>query len=286
MNSDKISRWELANTTENPDYVPLAEETQISILGIYITDFGTKFFEEGRESYKQEKKFHILTYLLKRDCKETALVNSLYEIWRNSYFEGIFHLFDGIIYHITRNSCFMKICIILLINTIIHELHDRIYSGHQSEEITLEKVKNCAWWPSWRKGTIEYCHTCDRFQKANRSTDKKFSLLIHIQESRYPWEVFHKDWVTELPPSGNKIYSSCIDILDRYSKTPIFLPCHKDDTAIDTALLLWNRDISHTGLFGTKLSFSTAYHPQTDGLSQRMIQNLEDLMRLFCAYEL
>ncbi|MBW0574587.1 hypothetical protein O181_114302 [Austropuccinia psidii MF-1] len=37
-------------------------------------------------------------------------------------------------------------------------------------------------------------------------------------------------------------------------------------------------------LFGTKLSFSTAYHPQTDGLAERMIQTLEDMVRKFCAY--
>ncbi|MBW0487103.1 hypothetical protein O181_026818 [Austropuccinia psidii MF-1] len=78
---------------------------------------------------------------------------------------------------------------------------------------------------------------------------------------------------------------------------------------MDTALLLWNRVISHTGLFkniisyrepkftyalwsnlhrvfGTKLSFSTAYHHQTDGLEERMIQTLEDMIRKFCAYVL
>ncbi|MBW0568585.1 hypothetical protein O181_108300 [Austropuccinia psidii MF-1] len=78
---------------------------------------------------------------------------------------------------------------------------------------------------------------------------------------------------------------------------------------MDTALLLWSRVISHTGLFrniisdrepkftsslwinlirlfGTKLSFSTAYHPQTDGLAERMIQTSEDMIRRFCAYGL
>ncbi|MBW0522719.1 hypothetical protein O181_062434 [Austropuccinia psidii MF-1] len=117
------------------------------------------------------------------------------------------------------------------------------------------------------------------------------------------------DWVTELPPSGEKSYNASLVIVDRHSKTPIFLPCHKGDTAMHTALHLWSRVISHIGLFkniiserdpkftsalwtnlhrffGTKLSFSTAYHPQADGLAERMIQTLEDMIRRFCAYGL
>ncbi|MBW0517781.1 hypothetical protein O181_057496 [Austropuccinia psidii MF-1] len=117
------------------------------------------------------------------------------------------------------------------------------------------------------------------------------------------------DWVTALPPGGDKSYNACLVIVDRYSKTPIFLPCNKDDTAMDTAILIWNRALSHTGLFkniisdrdpkftsalwtnlhkplGTKLSFSTAYHPKTDGLAERMIKTLEDMIKRVCAYGL
>ncbi|MBW0559018.1 hypothetical protein O181_098733 [Austropuccinia psidii MF-1] len=39
-------------------------------------------------------------------------------------------------------------------------------------------------------------------------------------------------------------------------------------------------------LFGTKLSFSKAYHPQTDGLAEGMIQTLKDMIKRFCAYGL
>ncbi|MBW0498812.1 hypothetical protein O181_038527 [Austropuccinia psidii MF-1] len=78
---------------------------------------------------------------------------------------------------------------------------------------------------------------------------------------------------------------------------------------MDTAILLWSRVISTTGLFkniisdrdpkftfalwtnlhrffGTELSFLTSNHPQTDGLAERMIQTSEDMIRRFCAYEL
>ncbi|MBW0573815.1 hypothetical protein O181_113530 [Austropuccinia psidii MF-1] len=63
-NADGISRWELANTPDNPSYVTLKVEPQIPIEGINITDIGTEFFEEVRESSKKDKNFHILTSLL------------------------------------------------------------------------------------------------------------------------------------------------------------------------------------------------------------------------------
>ncbi|MBW0542373.1 hypothetical protein O181_082088, partial [Austropuccinia psidii MF-1] len=104
-NAYGLRRCELANTPDNPAYVPLEAEPQITIEGINITDIGTKFFDEVRESYKQDKNFHILTSLLDKNCKNTSLVNALDEVWKNSYSEGRFHLFDGIIYHRTKHSC-------------------------------------------------------------------------------------------------------------------------------------------------------------------------------------
>ncbi|MBW0471725.1 hypothetical protein O181_011440 [Austropuccinia psidii MF-1] len=92
------------------------------------------------------------------------------------------------------------------------------------------------------------------------------------------------DWVTALPPGGDRSYNACLVLADRYRKTPMFLSCHKYCTAMGTAIIIWSKVISHTGLFqniisdrdpkftselwknlhnlfGTKLSFSKAYHP-------------------------
>ncbi|MBW0514499.1 hypothetical protein O181_054214 [Austropuccinia psidii MF-1] len=89
----------------------------------------------------------------------------------------------------------------------------------------------------------------------------------------------------------------------------MFLPFHKDDTAMDTDISIWNKVMSHAGLFqniisdrdpkftsafwknlhdlfGTKFSFSKSHHPQTNDLAEIMIQTLEDMIRSFCAYRL
>ncbi|MBW0520267.1 hypothetical protein O181_059982 [Austropuccinia psidii MF-1] len=95
--------------------------------------------------------------------------------------------------------------------------------------------------------------------------------MIHIQEPKSPWEVVHMEWVTALPPSGDKSYNACLVINFISDRDPKF-----------TSALWTNLHI----LFWTKLSFSTAYHPQTDGLAERLIQTLEDMIRRFCAYGL
>ncbi|MBW0468408.1 hypothetical protein O181_008123 [Austropuccinia psidii MF-1] len=115
------------------------------------------------------------------------------------------------------------------------------------------------------------------------------------------------DWVTGLVPGGKENFNSCLIIVDTLSKSMRCLPCHKEDKAIDTALLFWNNSIYTCGvpkniiserdpkftsefctnlyeMLGTKLAVSTTYHPQTDGLSERMIQKMDDILRRFCAY--
>ncbi|MBW0469050.1 hypothetical protein O181_008765 [Austropuccinia psidii MF-1] len=129
----------------------------------------------------------------------------------------------------------------------------------------------------------EYINTCERCQKTNRNMGRR------------------------LITRGKENFNSCLIIVDRFSKSVRCLPCHKEDTAVDTALLFWNNIISTCGvpkiiisdrdpkflsefwtnlydMLGTKLAFSIAYHPQTDGLAERMIQKMEDILRRFCAY--
>ncbi|MBW0577040.1 hypothetical protein O181_116755, partial [Austropuccinia psidii MF-1] len=173
-------RWQIA-IQEYRGNMTIAEP-QIPIEGINITDVGTEFFEEVRESYKQDKNFHIITALIDKDCKDVALANCLDDIWKTSNDNGRFHLFYGILYHISKHTCVIVLCSRMLIKKILLECDDNIYSGHLSEDRTMERIKTCAWWPSSRRDVIEYCHSCDRFQKADKTTGKRFGLMIHIKD--------------------------------------------------------------------------------------------------------
>ncbi|MBW0497090.1 hypothetical protein O181_036805 [Austropuccinia psidii MF-1] len=66
-NEDGIGRWALENTPENPAWVP---QEGHNIEGICVTDIGTEFLHQVKESYEMDKILHILCQLLMKDCKD------------------------------------------------------------------------------------------------------------------------------------------------------------------------------------------------------------------------
>ncbi|MBW0529331.1 hypothetical protein O181_069046 [Austropuccinia psidii MF-1] len=144
-NADALSIWELSNTRDKPSYVATSAEPQIPIEGINITDVGTELFEKVGESYKEDKNCHILTALLDKDCKYESYAHSLDDIWKKSYENERFHFFESILYHRSKHTCVLVLCSRMLINTILLEFHDNIYSGHLSEDRTIELIKTCSW---------------------------------------------------------------------------------------------------------------------------------------------
>ncbi|MBW0550389.1 hypothetical protein O181_090104 [Austropuccinia psidii MF-1] len=76
-NADGLSRWALTNTPEIPAWVPQEEH---HIEGICVTDIGTEFFNQVKESYKIDKNCHILSQLLMKNCKDPSLSSKLDEI--------------------------------------------------------------------------------------------------------------------------------------------------------------------------------------------------------------
>ncbi|MBW0485971.1 hypothetical protein O181_025686 [Austropuccinia psidii MF-1] len=105
-----------------------------------------------------------------------------------------------------------------------------------------------------------------------------------MEEPKNPWETINMDWVTGLDPGGKEHFNACLVIVDRYRKSMRCFPFHKEDTAMDTALLFWNNIIATCGvpkiiisdrdpqftselwtniydMLGRKPAFSTAHHP-------------------------
>ncbi|MBW0580793.1 hypothetical protein O181_120508 [Austropuccinia psidii MF-1] len=284
-----------------------SEGTETPILGISFSELHNEFFIAVLKSYAKHKQCGILLKHLQQQYRSSELESHLDERWLRAYKDNKFFLIDGLLYHREKHTSSLTVVDRDHISLILQECHDCPYLGHMSEDRTKERVASTAWWPKWEQELGEYINTCERCQKANRKHGKKYGLLQHIEEPKHPWETINMDWVTGLVPGGKENYNACLIIVDRFSKSMRCLPCHKEDTAMDTTQLFLNNIISTCGvpkiiisnrdpkftsefwtnlydMLGTKLSFSTAYHPQTDGLAERMIQTMEDILRRFCAY--
>ncbi|MBW0463249.1 hypothetical protein O181_002964 [Austropuccinia psidii MF-1] len=259
------------------------------------------------KTYAQHKQCGILLQLLQQKYRIPELESQLEKPWLRDYKDNNFFLIDGLLYHREKQRSALTVLDRDHISLILQECHDCPCMGHMSGDTTKERVEGIAWWPKWEQEFSEYMNTCERFQKANIKHGKKYGLLQHIEEPKHPWETINIDWVTGLVPGGKENFNAFLILVDRFSMSVRFLPCHKEDTAMDTAFLFWNNIISTCGIpkimisdrdpkltsgfwtnlydmLGTKLALSTAYHPETDGLAERIIQTMEDIIRRFCSY--
>ncbi|GJX64341.1 putative reverse transcriptase domain-containing protein [Tanacetum coccineum] len=120
------------------------------------------------------------------------------------------------------------------------------------------------------------------------------------------WDNITMDFVTKLPKSSQG-YDTIWVIVDRLTKSAIFTPMRETDPMDKLARMYLKEVVTRHGIpvsiicdrdprfasnfwrslqnaLGTNLDMSTAYHPQTDGQSERTIQTLEDMLRA-CAID-
>ncbi|MBW0553037.1 hypothetical protein O181_092752 [Austropuccinia psidii MF-1] len=284
-----------------------SEGTETPILGINSSELHTEFFNEMMNTYFKHNQCGILLQLLQQKYRSPELESQLEEPWLRDYKDNKCFLTDGLLYHKEKHTSAHTIIDKGHISLMLQECHDFPYMAHMSEDRTKESVASTAWWPRCKKVFSEYIKNCERCQKGNRKHGRKYRLLQHIEEPKHPLETINMDWVTGLVAGRKENINACLIIVERFSKSTGCLPCCKEETAMDTALLFWKNIISTCGvrkiiisdrdpkvtsefwtnlydMLGTKLAFSTAYHPQTDGLAERMIQTMEEILRRFCAY--
>ncbi|MBW0498623.1 hypothetical protein O181_038338 [Austropuccinia psidii MF-1] len=300
------SEWAPGSSTSNSGETD-SEGTETPIFGISSSELNNELFSVVMKTYGKNSHCGILLQLLQQKYRSPELESQLEGTWLRDYKDSKFFLMDGLLYHREKHTSALTVIDREHIYLILQECHDCPYMGHMGEYRTKERVASTARWPKWKQELSEYINTCARFQKANRKHGKKYELLQHIEEPKHPWETINMDWVTGSVPGGRENFNSFPIIADKFSKSVRCLPCHKEEAEMDTYLLLWNNIISTCGvpkiiisykdpkltseiwtnlydMLGTKFAFSKAYHIQTDGLAERMIQTEEDIINRFCAY--
>ncbi|GKD78476.1 putative reverse transcriptase domain-containing protein, partial [Tanacetum coccineum] len=122
---------------------------------------------------------------------------------------------------------------------------------------------------------VSKCLTC---AKVKAEHQRPSGLLVQPDIPQWKWDNITMDFVTKLPKSSQG-YDTIWVIVDRLTKSAIFVPMRETDP-MDKLARMYLKEKA----LGTNLDMSTAYHPQTDGQSERTIQTLEDMLRA-CAID-
>nr|GEX85147.1 reverse transcriptase domain-containing protein [Tanacetum cinerariifolium] len=111
----------------------------------------------------------------------------------------------------------------------------------------------------------------------NRKCQKPSGLLVQPEIPTWKWERIMMEFVTKLPKTLNE-HDTIWVIVDHLTKSAHFIPTRETDS-METLTGLYTKEISIQSALGTQLDMSTAYHPQTNGQSERTIQTLKDMLR-------
>nr|GEY22204.1 putative reverse transcriptase domain-containing protein [Tanacetum cinerariifolium] len=138
---------------------------------------------------------------------------------------------------------------------IMHKSHKSKYSIHSGSDKMYQDMKRL-YWPS--------------------------GLLVQPKIPEWKWENIIMDFVTKLPKSSQG-YDTIWVIVDRLTKSAIFVPMRETDP-IEKLARMYLKERSLQKALGSSLDMSTAYHPETNGQSERTIQTLEDMLHA-CAID-
>jgi Integrase zinc binding domain len=189
---------------------------------------------------------------------------------------------------------------------LLREAHNSGYSIHPGSDKMYFDLRDLYWWPGMKKDVAQYVSECVTCLQVKAEHKKPPGLLVQPEIPVKKWEHITMDFITKLPRTrrGNDMIWV---IVDRLTKSAHFLPLSESDKFEAMAKIylrevvtkhgvpvsiISDRDSRYTShiwkqfqsYLGTKLNLSTAFHPQTDGQSERTIQTLEDMLRA-CAIE-
>jgi hypothetical protein len=184
---------------------------------------------------------------------------------------------------------------------ILDEAHLSKFSMHPGSNKMYHDLRSLYWWTRMKREIAKYISECDTCQRVKASHLKVAGTLQPLPIPSWKWEDICMDFIVGLP-NTSRHHDSIWVIVDRLTKTTHFLPVHTthktekyEEIYVDQIVCLHEIPktiVSDRGaLFvarfweqlkkslGTHVIRSSAYHPHTDGQTERVNQILEDMLR-------
>jgi hypothetical protein len=188
-----------------------------------------------------------------------------------------------------------------LCKQILDEAHLSKFSIHPGSTKMYQDLRQHFWWTRMKREIAKYVCECDTCQRVKASHLKASGTLQPLPILLWKWEDISMDFIVGLPNTSQK-HDSIWVIIDRLTKTAHFLPVHTTSSVKRYAEVYLDQIVRLHGVpktiisdrgapfiarfweqlqsaLGTKLIRSSAYHPQTDGQTERVNQILEDMLR-------
>ena len=183
----------------------------------------------------------------------------------------------------------------------MHEVHHSKYTIYPGITKMYQDMKRMYWWSGMKKDVASFVAKCLTCQQVKFEHQKPRGQLQPLNIPKWKWDNVTCDFVVGLPKT-KKNNDVIWVVVDRLTKTTHFIPVRMNMSMQQLVKLytdnmvklhgtpisiVSDRDARFTSriwkefqnAMGTELKFSTAFHPQTDGQSERTIQVLEDLLR-------
>jgi transposase InsO family protein len=180
--------------------------------------------------------------------------------------------------------------------------HDTKVAGHPGRWKTLELVSRNYWWPQMSRYIGKYVSTCDLCMRTKTQRHLPVGELHPLPVPDTPWDTISVDFIVELPESDSQ--DAIMVVVDSLTKRAHFLPTVTTLSAAGTARMFVRHVWKHHGLprkvvsdrgpqfvaeftrelyrtLGIEVAATTAYHPQGDGQTERVNQELEQYLRIF-----
>ena len=275
------------------DTISRRSDLQVNVVS--SATMNPEILEAIRNSLKEDPDFNLIVRTINGLPTEKVVPSSLLK----HYELGA----DGLLRYDQTRLCIPKGP---LRTQILHDHHDAPIAGHQGIDRTYAALHPMVYWPRMNNDVRKYVKSCDSCQRIKASQQVPAGLLQPLPIPSHPWEQVSMDFITQLPRTKSG-FDAIVVFVDTFSKMVHFAPTTTTASAPDTAHIFFNtifklhglpttivsdRDAKFTSRFwrtlfnnlGTKLAMSTAFHPQTDGQTERANRTLEDMLRAFVSY--